>query len=229
MATLISGRDRIRVLLADDHENIRSGIRNALDACADIAVVAETADAREVLDLAGSTQPDVVLIDISLPGLDGLETTRRLVESGRGNIRVVILSMHGEDASILRALQNGATGFVLKSAGVAELELAVRAAARGDSFLCPTIAHQVIGAYLEQVDRRNHGIRRLTRRQRQILELVAEGNTTKGIARHLEISVKTVEAHRGEIMRRLGVHNIAGLVQQAIGMGLLIRSPPDKP
>ncbi len=214
-------RDAIRVILADDHDAIRSGIREVLDTCAGITVVAEAADGRELLELAGSVCPDVALIDITLPGVDGLEATRRLAESGHGIPRVVVLSIHGDDVSILHALQNGATGFVLKSAGPAELELAVRAAARGHSFLCPSIARQVIGAWLERADARNDERRRLTRRQRQVLELVAEGNTTKGIARRLGISVKTVEAHRREIMRRLGVQNIAGLVQQAIRMGLL--------
>ncbi len=221
MTTAAANRDQVRVLLADDHETIRSGIRHTLDACADITVVAEAADGREVAELVGSTRPDVALVDITLPGVDGLEITRRLVESDRERPRIVVLSIHGDDASILHAMQNGATGFVLKSAGPAELELAVRAAARGDSFLCPSIARQVIGAWLEHFNARDDRRQRLTRRQCQILELVAEGNTTKEIARRLRISIKTIEAHRGEIMRRLGVQNIAGLVKQAIRMGLL--------
>ncbi|WP_070987264.1 response regulator [Halofilum ochraceum] len=221
MTTQIASRDAVRVILADDHDAVRSGIRDALDPCVDIAVVAEAADGDELLALAGSTRPDVALVDIALPGVDGLEATRRLVESGRGTLRVVILSVQGADASILGALQNGAAGFVLKSAGATEMELAVRAAARGENFLCPSIARKVIGAYLEHVDTRDDGTRRLTDRQRQVLELVAKGHTTKRIAQRLKISVKTVEAHRGELMRRLDVRNIAGLVQQAVRMGLL--------
>lgn len=216
-----AAHDRVRVLLADDHEAVRSRIRDALGACTDITVVAEAADGIEVLELAGSIRPDVVLIDIALPGVDALEATRHLMESSHGNIRVVVLSMHGDDTSILRALRNGAIGFVLKRVGAAELELAVRAAARGNSFLCPSIARQVIDAWLEHLSSRDERIDRLTRRQREVLECVAAGNTTREIARRLDISIKTVEAHRTEIMRRLGVQNVAGLVQQAVSMGLL--------
>lgn len=221
MPAPVASPNAVRVIVADDHDAVRSGIRDTLNACADITVIAEASDGRELLELTGSTQSDVALIDITLPGVGGLEATLRLVESGGGSPRVVVLSSHGDEASVLHALQNGATGFVLKSAGAAEMELAVRAAARGHSFLCPSIARQMIGAYLAHVESRNDAVHRLTPRQRQVLELVAEGNTTRGIASQLGISIKTVESHRSEMMRRLGVQNIAGLVQQAIRIGLV--------
>lgn len=155
MTTSAADHQRVRVLLADDHAKSRSGILDVLRACAGVAVVAETADGREALELSGVQRPDVALIDIALPGVDGIELTRRLVESGPRAPRVVVLSIHDDHESILRALRNGATGFVLKSAGPAEVEMAVRAAARGDSFLCPSIARQVIGRYLEHAGSRN--------------------------------------------------------------------------
>lgn len=221
MTTSSADHQPVRVLLADDQETTRSGIRDVLAACTDIKVVAETGDGREVLELSGSARPDVALINTTLPGLDGIEVIRRLVESSRGRLHVVVLSIRADDATILDALRNGATGFVLKSAGPAEYELAVRAAARGDSFLCPSIARRVIGRYFAHAESRDGSAHRITPRQRQILELVAEGNTTRKIAAQLGISVKTVEAHRGELMRRLNVQNIAGLVQQAMRIGLL--------
>lgn len=210
----------IRVLLADDHHLVRAGVRSLLEVRTDMEVVAEASDGHEALERARVARPDVALIDIKMPGMDGLDVTRRLTGPGYG-VRVVILSMYGHDAYILGALQNGASGFVLKDAGPAELELAVRAAARGESFLCPSVSRQVIGAYLERREPDGRRGQPLTRRQREVLELVAEGRTTKEIARGLDLSIKTVEAHRAEIMRRLGVQNVAALVQEAVRAGLL--------
>lgn len=185
-----------------------------------MAVVGEAGDGQNTLTLAASTRPDVALVDVRMPDVDGIEMTRRLTESAQ-SVRVVLLSMYNNETHILHALQYGAAGFVQKAARPAELQLAVRAAARGDSFLCPSIARTVIRGWLERVTERDAKAGQLTRRQREVLELVAEGRTTTEIALQLGVGIKTVESHRGAIMRRLGAQNLAELVQEAVRMGLL--------
>jgi DNA-binding NarL/FixJ family response regulator len=210
---------KIRVLLADDHKLFRAGIRALLQSLGDVEIVAEAADGREALRLIASHHPDVVLLDIMMPNLNGLDAALHI---GRAfpRTRVVILSMNGDGESVLKTLRAGALGYVVKTADPAELELAVRAAARGERFLSSAVSEHVVAGCLRRIDRDRTPLERLTLRQREVLQLIAEGHTTKEIAARLGIGVKTAEAYRGELMQTLEIHDIAGLTRFAIRSGI---------
>ena len=218
---------RIRILLADDHALVRAGIRSLLQNIAEVEVVAEADDGREALKLIASLQPDIVLMDIAMPNLNGLEAATRVTKEFP-NVRVIILSMHANEEYVLQSLRAGAAGYLLKGARAAELELAVASVARGETYLSPAASKHVIVDYVQRSagdtlssqDERSP-VERLTPRQREILQLIAEGHSTKEIAHTLNISVKTAETHRTQIMERLGIHDIAGLVRYAIRAGLI--------
>ena len=210
----------IRVLLADDHALVRAGFRALLQSLPDMEVVAEAGDGREALRLIGLHQPDVVLMDIGMPGLNGLEAAARIVEESP-HIRVIILSMHATEEYVLRALRAGAVGYLLKDAGTTELELAVRAVVRGEMYLSPAVSKHVIAEYVQRVSSEPNSFEQLSPRHREILQLIAEGQTTKEIAQTLDLSVKTIETYRTQLMERLDIHDIAGLVRYAIRMGLI--------
>lgn len=212
----------IRVLLAEDHVLIRAGIRALLQNIEGIQVVAEADDGHDVPRLVKMLQPDVVLMDIGMAGLNGLEATARVAEKFP-KVRVLILSMHKNEEYVLQALRVGASGYLLKSAAVGELELAVRAVARGETYLCPAVSKYVISEYMRRIggETRSSPGDRLTPRHREILRLIAEGRSTREIARLLNISVKTSEAHRAALMERLGIHDVAGLVRYAIQTGIV--------
>ncbi|PYO40044.1 MAG: DNA-binding response regulator [Gemmatimonadetes bacterium] len=210
----------IRVLLADDHALFRSGLRALLKGFPDMMVVAEASNGHEALRLAKEQRPDVVLMDISMPDLNGLDAAAQIVRE-TPDVRVLVLSMHADEAYINRALKAGATGYLLKTASGPELELAIRAVARGDAYLGPRVAKHVIPDYLTRGVEAPDAVERLTLRQREILQLIAEGSTSKQIAQRLGLSVKTVERHRADLMKRLGIHDIAGLVRWAIAHGLV--------
>jgi DNA-binding NarL/FixJ family response regulator len=214
----------IRVLLADDHALVRAGFRVLLQSLPDMEVVAEAGDGREALRLIGLHQPNVVLMDIGMPGLNGLEAAARVAEESP-QIRVIILSMHATEEYVLRALRAGAVGYLLKDAGTAELELAVRAVVRGETYLSPAVSKHVISEYVQRMGPKSNSFDQLTPRHREILQLIAEGQTTKEIAQTLKLSVKTVETYRTQLMERLDIHDIAGLVRYAIRTGLI---SPDK-
>jgi DNA-binding NarL/FixJ family response regulator len=209
----------IRVLLADDHVLVRAGFRNMLQTLNGVDVIAEADDGRQALRLVEEHRPDVVLMDIAMPGLNGLEAATRVSEDFPG-VNVVILSMHANEEYVLRALRAGAAGYLLKDADPAELELAVRAAVRGDTYLSPRISRQVT-EYVQRTGEETSSLERLTPRQREVLQLIAEGHTSRGIAHILSISVKTVETHRAGLMDRLGIRDIAGLVRYAIQKGIV--------
>ena len=214
----------IRVVLADDHTLVRAGIRALLEKLPDVHVVAEASDGREAVHLVTTTQPDVVLMDIAMPGLNGLEATRRLVKEFPA-IRVLILSMHKNEEYVWQTLRAGAVGYLLKDADLAELVLAITAVTRGETYLSPPISKHVIREYVQRVGGEETGLEQLTPRQREILQLIAEGHTTKMIAQRLGLSVKTVETHRVQMMERLDIHEIAGLVRYAIRMGVVLPDP----
>jgi DNA-binding NarL/FixJ family response regulator len=170
--------------------------------------------------LIAQHQPDVVLMDIKMAGLNGLEATARIVRDQPG-VRVVILSMYANEEYVIQALRAGASGYLLKDAGTAELEVAVRAAARGETYLSPAISRRMIQDYLQVVGGEGGALEQLTPRQREVLQLVAEGHSVKEIAQVLHVSVKTVETHRAQLMERLDIHDVAGLVRYAIRVGLV--------
>jgi DNA-binding NarL/FixJ family response regulator len=210
----------VRVLLVDDHTLIRAGIHSLLQKIAGVEVVGEASDGREALDLAGTSRPDVVLMDIAMPGLNGLDATARLVKKF-SSVNVIILSMHVNEEYILQALRAGATGYMLKGADTAELEIAIKAVARGETYLHPMVSKHVVADYIKRVGGEATSFELLTPRQREILQLIADGYSTKKIARTLRISVKTVETHRMQLMERLDIYDIAGLVRYAIRVGLV--------
>jgi DNA-binding NarL/FixJ family response regulator len=212
--------DPIRVLLADDHALVRAGIRSLLEKLPDIEVVAEASDGREAIRLVEKHEPHVLLTDIAMPGLNGLEVTRHLANTFP-KVRVLILSMYADEEHLYLALRAGAAGYLLKGSAREELELAIRAVARGDTYLSPPVAKITIREYSGRVNAESCPLRKLSPRQEQVLQLIAEGKTTKQVALELNISVKTVETHRMQLMDRLGIHDIAGLVRFAIKVGLV--------
>jgi DNA-binding NarL/FixJ family response regulator len=213
----------IRVLVADDHALFRAGVRKLLQSFDGVEVVGEAGDGQEAVQLSGAHRPDVLLMDIGMPGLNGVEAAARLTREGP-RPRVIILSMHTGEEHVLRAIRAGAAGYLLKDAKPPELEAAVRAVARGDIYLSPAISRYVV----EDVRRggaESGPLDRLTPRQREVLQLIAEGNTTKAIASRLGLSVKTVETHRAQLMDRLDVHDVAALVRLAVRLGLVESEP----
>jgi DNA-binding NarL/FixJ family response regulator len=210
----------IRVLLADDHALFRAGVRRLLQSCEGVEVVGEAADGLEALRLSEQQRPDVLLMDIGMPGLNGVEAASRLAREG-SRPRVVILSMHTGEEHVLRALRAGAAGYLLKDASPAELESAVRSAARGEAYLSPAISRYLVDDYVRRTSSGGGPLDRLTPRQREVLQLIAEGNTTKAIATRLGLSVKTVETHRAQLMERLEVRDLAALVRLAVRLGLV--------
>ena len=209
----------IRLLLADDHTLVRAGLRALLQNLAGVEVVAEANNGREAVRLAGQLRPDVVLMDIAMSELNGLEAAGQIVREYPA-VRVIMLSMHATEEYVVQALKVGASGYLLKNAGAAELEKAITHVAAGETFLSPSISRQV-SDYIRRVGQEQTPADRLTPRQREILQLIAEGNTTKRIAQILNISVKTVETHRSQLMDQLDIHDIAGLVRYAIRLGLV--------
>lgn len=218
----------ISVILADDHILVRSGIRALLRDLPSIQVVAEASDGREALRLVEIHRPDIVIMDIAMAGMNGIEATMRLTKEFP-DVRVIILSMHTNEEYVLQALRAGASGYLLKDAGISELELAIKAVAHGETYLSPPVSKHVISDYIRRlgVEAREDEnsdqapLERLTLRQREILQLIAEGLTTQEIAQKLDISVKTVETHRMQLMERLDIHDVAGLVRFAIRVGLV--------
>jgi DNA-binding NarL/FixJ family response regulator len=211
----------IRVLLADDHTLVRAGIRGLLAGLANVEVVGEAGDGQEALRLAEELRPDLVLLDVGMPGLSGLEVAKRLAALDRG-VRVVVLSMHNSEEYVVRALRAGCVGYLLKGSAVSELEVAVRAVARGETYLSPAVSKQIVDDYVDRTGGAADPLEALTPRQREILQLVAEGHTSKDIAQRLLLSFKTVEAHRAQIMKRLDVHDVTGLVRFAVRVGLVV-------
>lgn len=210
----------IRVLLADNHTLVRAGLRALLENISGIQVVAEAGDGLEALQLVAVHQPDIVLMDIAMPEMNGLEAAACVVKE-YPHVRVVILSMHANEEYVLQALRTGAVGYVLKDAGPSELELALKASFRGETYLSPAVSKHVVADYVRRVGDASSSLEQLTSRQREVLQLIAQGRSTKEIADLLYISVKTVETHRMQLMKRLEIYDVAGLVRYAIHIGLV--------
>ncbi len=208
----------VRIFLADDHSLVRSGIRALLEQMQGVGVVGEAANGRDAFHMIGELRPDIALVNISMPELNGVELLRQIA-SAHPRTRVIIVSLHSDEEYVRRAFALGAAGYIVKSAAREELELAIRAVARGDVWLDPSISKAVVDA-LVRGQPPPEPFELLTPRQREVLQLVAEGRSSKEIADELELSVKTVETHRAQLMRRLGVDSVAGLVRAAIRLGI---------
>lgn len=212
--------EAIRILLADDHSLFRAGVHALLSSVPGVKVVGEADTGRKALEMVRAHTPDVVLMDIAMPEMNGLETTTRVTKEFPG-VRVIVLSMHAGEEYVMQALRAGACGYLLKDAATSELELAVRAVARGETYLTPTISKRVIDDYLMRTTGSQGPVDQLTKRQREILQLIAKGYTSKEMAQMLNLSPKTIETHRTQLMKQLDIHDVAGLVRYAIRVGLV--------
>lgn len=207
----------MRVILADDHAMFRNSLRMLLES-EDIHIVGEASDGYAALKLARQEDPDAVVLDMNMPLMNGIEVTREIVKR-KLNAKTVILTMFEDEASILEAFRAGVRGYILKTQAATDLKLALVELQQGKLYLSPAIADTVVDAYLRHEEHADDA--KLTARERQILQLVAEGNATKKIARLLSLTVKTVESHRNRIMKKLNTGNIAGLVRHAVRQGII--------
>ena len=209
-----------KVLIADDHALVRAGIRSLLESLPDVQVVAETGDGLEAVELVRRNPPDVILLDVTMPGLNGLEVAARIVQLDVPT-GVLMLSMHASPDYAARAFAAGALGYLNKDAAFDELSEAIDAVCAGRRYLCRAIDGDVVSELEQRVGGGGTGIDVLTPRQRQILQMIAEGQGTRQIAERLFLSVKTIETHRAQLMQRLDIHDVPGLVRFAMRNGLL--------
>ncbi|MCC6859806.1 MAG: response regulator transcription factor [Bryobacterales bacterium] len=212
----------IRILLADDHTVMRAGLRALLERQPDMAVVAEAEDGRQAVELAARHAPDVVVMDIAMPGLNGIEAARQVAARNSGT-SVVILSMHSDESYVLRALRSGARAYLLKDSAAADLILAIRSVREGKSFFSPAVSKTLLEEYVRQLQARGaeDSYELLTGRERELLQLFAEGKSNKDVANLLNLSPYTVETHRGHIMQKLGLHGVPDLILYAVRKGLI--------
>lgn len=212
----------IRVLISDDHAILRSGLKMLLNAEPDIEVVGEATTGEEAIQLTGDLQPDLVLMDISMPGVNGLDATAE-IKKHHPQIKVLILTMHESEAYLFRTIKAGGSGYVLKKSADTELINAIHQVMHGEAFLKPSVMKALAQDYLERAEAGevDDTYSTLTEREREILKLIAEGNTNPEIAKILVISVRTVETHRAHIMDKLGLHHRSELVKYALRKGLL--------
>lgn len=215
----------IKIILADDHDVVRHGVRSLLEGESDLVIEGEANNGLEVQPLIEQVKPDLLIVDLMMPGLNGLEVLRRVAKS-HPNIRIIVLSMHSEEAFILQALKNGASGYVLKDASVEFLVKAIREVMKGRKFLSPPISETALATFLKKIE---EGILdpydELTPREKEILQLTAEGNSSPQIAKILTISSRTVETHRNNLMKKMNFNHQADLIRLAIRKGII---PPEK-
>jgi len=209
-----------RILLVDDHGLLRAGMRALLEDMPGVAVISECGNGLEALEIVRRELPDIVLLDISLPGLNGLEVAKQL-SLAHPEVRVLMLSMHEGPEYVARALRSGASGYLLKDSAFDELATAIEALLSGRTYLCSALDPEIIARFADSAQRNESALEVLTPRQRQILQLIAEGHGPREISTELNVSVKTVESHRAQLMERLGIHNVPGLVRFAIRVGLV--------
>src|ERR1044072_1833188 len=215
----------IRILIADDHALVRAGIRALVEKIKGVTVVGEAGKGSEAIKLIHDLKPDVVLLDITMPDGSGFDVLHHLAKKYSG-IRVIVLTVHEAGEYAIRALREGAVGFLPKSAASTELENAIRSVIRGEVYISPETSRKTLLDY-DKGRKKREQLANLSPRQREVLRLIAEGRTTKQIAQLLEISVKTVETHRAQLMDRLGIHDVAGLVRYAIIVGLVDVAGPN--
>ena len=212
----------LRILLADDHELVRAGIRELVQKISGIEVIGEASSGRQALEMIESLMPDLVLLDIGMKELTGLEVAARVARDFP-TVKTLMLSMHNNEEYVLRALRIGASGYMLKDSAITELKLAIETVRNNKTYLSPSISRSVIDSYLNRTAApgKSTSLDKLTPRQREILQLIAEGRSTKEIAGDLNLSAKTVETHRAQLMERLDIYDIAGLVRYAMRVGLI--------
>ncbi len=210
----------IRILLADDHKITRQGLRSLLDENDDMEVLAEAENGRDAIELARKLNPDVIIMDVSMPDLNGVEATRQIIQDNH-DVRVIALSMHSDTLFVSEMLKSGASGYLLKDCAFQELEQAIRTVTDGKAYLSPSISGVVVEDYLHRLSKADMSTSEvLTDREREVLQLIAEGQSTKQVALKLHISAKTVETHRRQIMNKLDMHTVAELTKYAIRKGL---------
>jgi DNA-binding NarL/FixJ family response regulator len=213
----------LKILLVEDHELVRAGMCELLCKLSQVGEVSEASNGRDALRMIERLQPDLVFMDIAMPDMNGLEATAR-IRKQYPRIHIIMLSMYSTEEYVLQALRAGAAGYLLKDSGKVELELAIRAVTQGQTYLSPTVATHV-AEYMRRVEQNTADLpvtEQLTPRQREILQLIAEGRSTQEIAQALVISIKTVETHRSQLMQRLGIFDVAGLVRYAVRTGIVI-------
>ncbi len=215
-----------RVILADDHSLVRAGIKSLLEDSDGVKVIGEASNGREAVELTGKLSPDMVFLDIAMPELNGLEAAAR-IKKEYPEVEIIILSMHLDEEYVIQALNAGASGYLLKDSAPNELRMALEMVREGKVYISPSIPHEVIDEYTERLKRAvtpaeaSVEKEKLTSRQKEVLQLIAEGNSTREIAAKLFISIKTVETHRAHIMKKLGINDVPGLVKYAIRKGLI--------
>lgn len=215
----------VRILLADDHALVRAGIRAILEGCEGMSVVAEASNGRDAVELAKTHHPDIAVMDISMSELNGIEAGLR-IKAARPETRVLILSMHASEEFVHRAMNSGVSGYLVKDSAPLELRMAIESLMRGETYLSPRISRHVVSGFANRASPGGEApLESLTGRQREVLQLMAEGRSTKATAFLLKVSVKTVETHRAALMERLGIHDLAGLVIYAVRHKLVSTEP----
>lgn len=212
----------IRIVIADDHTIMRSGLRAVLERYSDMQVVGEAGDGRQAVQSVEQFHPDVIVMDVAMPNLNGIEAARQ-ISTKNPDISVVVLSMHSDESYVLRALKAGARGYLLKDSAENDLITAIRAVSQGKAFFSPAISRMLVDDYMRQLQQRGveDSYELLTPREREILQLLAEGKSNKDIARLLDLSLYTVETHRSNIMEKLNLHGIPELILYAIRKGVI--------
>jgi len=208
------------LILVDDHALMRAGIRSLLEPIGNIEIIGETGDGTEALRMIRQNQPDLVILDVTLPGLNGLEITERVAGLGIAT-RILLLSMHASPEYVARGLHAGASGYLVKEAAFEELAEALKMVLAGRKYLSRTVDRESVDNYRRRLSAGDDDLNMLTPRQRQILQLIAEGGSTRTIAEHLNVSIKTVETHRAQLMERLRIRDVPGLVRYAIRAGII--------
>jgi DNA-binding NarL/FixJ family response regulator len=218
--------DTIKVFLAEDHTIVRKGLRSLLEHDSGIKIVGEAEDGREAIRKVEKLQPDVVVMDIAMPGLNGLEATRQIIKRFPG-IKIIILTVHVNEEYVMQSLRSGASGYLVKKAAPDDLIMAIKAVYKGESFLSPSISRTVIDEYIRQTDKMSVGdifYEKLTDREREVFQLIIEGNKNRVIADLLHVSIKTIETHKAHIKDKLNVQNTSELIRYAYDKNLIIKN-----